>query len=85
MFGVRSGGMEVSFTLAAKRIIAAGKTSGMGKDSISKMSVGGFQLGKGPVGICLPEDCGLEIASMETNEEPPPTLLPTLIVSANLP
>ena len=79
--------MEVAITFAAKRIIAAGKTSGMGKDIIPKISVGGCQAGRSAAGIRLTEDCGLE--TMETNEEPPPTLLPTLIaptliVSVNL-
>ena len=64
VFAERTGGNNW-LTETAKPMIAAGKTSGISKDSISSTSRGGCQTGvmTDPCsGINLPEECGTDVS-----------------------
>ena len=86
VFFVSSGGMDVSIAEAAKRIIAAGRTSGMVWEIICSISVGGFIVGAAPIPDIIPIDwlADISIDAMVEDMDTPPILLLWLLSSHNI-
>ena len=80
-----SGGIDVSIDDAAKRIIAAGRTSGMVWEIIFSISVGGVIVGTGPAPDIIPIDRVVDISveAMVEDIDAPPMLLVSLLSSQN--
>ena len=71
--------MDVSIADAAKRIIAAGRTSGMVFEIICSISVGGFIVGAGPIPDIILAD--ISIDAIVEDIDAPPILLVSLLLS----